>query len=199
MRRARRENIEANRPGGRVLAGSKPGQSSRTGSDRGHGQGGMDSPCPPRPPTQVEEKAGHVKGFVDQMLHDFKIANQERDGLQKRLEEAEKRLKDMEALHAKIGMLEKEKEEMAERVQFIQRPDLYELLTDKLRGHTDPRSSLCHCQLGERQSDLHKEEHHFSRGHRQIRSEHGRLSGAEARIGTKQRLDQIQDRLFCLR
>ncbi|KAL2624074.1 hypothetical protein R1flu_008319 [Riccia fluitans] len=96
----------------------------------------MDSPCPPWPPTQVEEKAGHVKGFVDQMLHDFKIANQERNGLQKRLEEAEKRLKDMEALHAKIGMLEKEKEEMAERMQFIQRPDLYELLTDKLRGHT---------------------------------------------------------------
>ncbi|KAL2653995.1 hypothetical protein R1flu_022123 [Riccia fluitans] len=43
--------------------------------------------------------------------------------------------KDMEALHAKIGMLEKEKKEMAERVQFIQRLDLYELLTDKLRGH----------------------------------------------------------------
>ncbi|KAL2623773.1 hypothetical protein R1flu_008018 [Riccia fluitans] len=135
MSRARHENIEANRPGDRVLAGNKPGQNSRTGSDRGHGQGGMDSPCPPRPPTQVEEKAGHVKGFVDQMLHDFKIANQERDGLQKRLEEAEKRLKEMEALHAKIGILEKEKEEMAKRVQFIQRPDLYELLTDKLRGH----------------------------------------------------------------
>ncbi|KAL2619881.1 hypothetical protein R1flu_000086 [Riccia fluitans] len=109
MRRARRENIEANRPGGRVLAGSEPGQSSQTESDRGHGQGGMDSPCLPRPSTQVEEKATHVKGFVDQMLHDFKLANQEHDGLQKRLEEAEKRLKDMEALHAKIGMLEKEK------------------------------------------------------------------------------------------
>ncbi|KAL2641791.1 hypothetical protein R1flu_009378 [Riccia fluitans] len=136
MSRARHENIEANRLGGRVLAGSKPGQSSRTGSDRGHGQGGMDSPCPPWPPTQVEEKAGHVKGLFDQMLQDFKIANQERDGLQKRLEEAKKRLKDMEALHARIGMLEKEKEEMAKRVQFTQRPDLYELLTDKLRGHT---------------------------------------------------------------
>ncbi|KAL2634613.1 hypothetical protein R1flu_006092 [Riccia fluitans] len=95
----------------------------------------MDSPCPPWTPTQVEEVVGHVKGFVDQMLHDFKIANQERDGLQKQLEEAKKRLKDMEALHAKIGMLEKEKKEMAERVQFIGRPDLYELLTDKLRGH----------------------------------------------------------------
>ncbi|KAL2633506.1 hypothetical protein R1flu_004985 [Riccia fluitans] len=88
MRRARRENIEANRPGGRVLAGSEPGQNSQTGSDRGHGQGGMKSPCPPRLPMQVEEVAGHVKGFVDQMLHDFKIANQEHDGLQKRLEEA---------------------------------------------------------------------------------------------------------------
>ncbi|KAL2609998.1 hypothetical protein R1flu_028571 [Riccia fluitans] len=95
----------------------------------------MDSPCPPRPPTQVEEKASHVKGFVDQMLHDFKLANQEHDGLQKRLEEAKKRLKDMEALHAKIGMLEKEKKEMVERVQFIKRSDLYKLLTDKLRGH----------------------------------------------------------------
>ncbi|KAL2635180.1 hypothetical protein R1flu_006659 [Riccia fluitans] len=42
MGRAWRENIEANRPGGRVLAGSEPGQSSRTGSDQGHGQGGMD-------------------------------------------------------------------------------------------------------------------------------------------------------------
>ncbi|KAL2630958.1 hypothetical protein R1flu_015644 [Riccia fluitans] len=104
-------------------------------SNRGHGHGGMDSPCPPRPPTQVEEVASHVKGFVDQMLHDFKIANQERDGLQKRLEEAKKRLKDMKALHAKIGMLKKEKKEMAKRVQFIGRPDLYELLTKKLRGH----------------------------------------------------------------
>ncbi|KAL2624050.1 hypothetical protein R1flu_008295 [Riccia fluitans] len=135
MRCTRRENIEANRPGGRVLGESEPDQSSQTGSDQGHGQGGMDSPCPPWPPTQVEERAGHVNGFVDQMLHDFKLANQELDGLQKRLEEAEKRLKDMEALHAKIGMLEKEKKEMAERVQFIERPDLYKLLTDKLRRH----------------------------------------------------------------
>ncbi|KAL2633380.1 hypothetical protein R1flu_004859 [Riccia fluitans] len=109
MRRARRENIEANRLGDRVLARSEPGQSSWIRSDRGHGQGGMDSPCPSRPPTQVEEVVGHVKGFVDQMLHDFKIINQERDGLQKWLEEAEKRLKDMEALHAKIGKLEEEK------------------------------------------------------------------------------------------
>ncbi|KAL2611914.1 hypothetical protein R1flu_023606 [Riccia fluitans] len=119
MRLAQRENIEANRPGGRALAGSEPGQSSWIGSDQDHGQDGMDSPCPPRPSTQVEEVVGHVKGFIDQMLHDFKIANQERDGLQKRLEEAKKRLKDMEALHAKIGMLEKEKKEMAKRVQFI--------------------------------------------------------------------------------
>ncbi|KAL2641284.1 hypothetical protein R1flu_008871 [Riccia fluitans] len=122
MRRAWRENIEANRPGGRALAGSEPGQSSRTGSDQGHGQGGMDSPCPPRPPTQVEEVAGHVKGFVDQMFHDFKIANQVRDGLQKRLEDAKKRLKDMEALHAKIGMLEREKKEMAERCNSLDDP-----------------------------------------------------------------------------
>ncbi|KAL2630558.1 hypothetical protein R1flu_015244 [Riccia fluitans] len=95
----------------------------------------MDSPCPPWPPTQVEEDADHVYGFVDRMLHDFKIANQERDGLQKWLEEVEKSPKDMEVLHAKIGMLEKEKEEMAERVRFMKRPDLYELLTKKLRGH----------------------------------------------------------------
>ncbi|KAL2643882.1 hypothetical protein R1flu_011469 [Riccia fluitans] len=135
MKRAKREKIEANRPTNRILAGTKPGLSSRKGSNRGHGQGGMDSPCPSRPTTQVEEDADHVHGFVDRMLHDFKIATQERDGLQKRLEEAEKSLKDMEALHAKIGMLEKEKEEMAERVRFMERPDLYELLTEKLRGH----------------------------------------------------------------
>ncbi|KAL2633742.1 hypothetical protein R1flu_005221 [Riccia fluitans] len=132
MKRARHENIEANRPTSRILAGSEPGESSRKESDPGHGQGGMDSPCPPRPTTQGEEDAGHVHGFVDQMLHDFKITNQERDGLQKWLEEAEKRLKDVEALHTKIGMLEKEKEEMAERVRVMKRSDLYELLTKSL-------------------------------------------------------------------
>ncbi|KAL2644165.1 hypothetical protein R1flu_011752 [Riccia fluitans] len=103
------ENIEVNRPIGTILAGSEPSQSSQKRSDPGHGQGGMDSPCPPRPTTQVEEDAKKFHGFVDRMLHDFKIANQEHDGLQKRLEEAKKRLKDTEALHAKIDLLEKEK------------------------------------------------------------------------------------------
>ncbi|KAL2612897.1 hypothetical protein R1flu_024589 [Riccia fluitans] len=98
MKRARRENTEANRPTDRILAENKPGQVSQKGNDPCHGKGGMDSPCPPRPTMQVEEDVGHVHGFVDQMLHDFKIANQEHDGLQRR-------------------------------------PDLYELLTEKLRGH----------------------------------------------------------------
>ncbi|KAL2635079.1 hypothetical protein R1flu_006558 [Riccia fluitans] len=114
MKHAMRENIKANRPTGRILAGSEPGQSSRKGSDPGHGQGGMDSPCPPWPTTQVEENADHIHGFVDRMLHDFKIANQERDGLQKWLKEAEKRLKDMEHYMLRLVCWKKKKKDGGE-------------------------------------------------------------------------------------
>ncbi|KAL2632855.1 hypothetical protein R1flu_004334 [Riccia fluitans] len=140
VKRAMRENIEANRPTGTIWLEVnlvKVHGKGVSGSPPGHGQGGMDSPCPPRPTTQVEEDAENFHNFVDRMLHDFKIANQEHDGLQKRLEEAEKRLKDTEALHAKIEDIE----------QFEANMDAYPELKHALEQHKDMTKYKTYCSV----------------------------------------------------
>ncbi|KAL3701089.1 hypothetical protein R1sor_019111 [Riccia sorocarpa] len=55
-------------------------------------KGNLDSSCPPRPTTEVEKTAEGVHRWIDEMLRNVMIANQERDQIQSRLKEAEKKL-----------------------------------------------------------------------------------------------------------
>ncbi|KAL3694412.1 hypothetical protein R1sor_008063 [Riccia sorocarpa] len=116
-------------------------------------KGNLDSSCPPRPTTEVEKTAevvGH--GWIDEMLRNVMIANQERDQIQSRLKQAEEKLLKVEAVRnandesdriqerlkeaeEKIKALEQEKKEMSERALMMERPDLYELLESKLTGY----------------------------------------------------------------
>ncbi|KAL3688654.1 hypothetical protein R1sor_014963 [Riccia sorocarpa] len=115
-------------------------------------KGNLDSSCPPRPTTEVEKTAEGVHGWIDEMLRNVMIANQERDQIQSRLKEAEEKLLKVEAVRnandesdriqerlkeaeEKIKALEQEKKEMSERALMMERPDLYELLESKLTGY----------------------------------------------------------------
>ncbi|KAL3685524.1 hypothetical protein R1sor_003546 [Riccia sorocarpa] len=90
--------------------------------------------------------------WIDEMLRNVMIANQERDQIQSRLKEAEEKLLKVEAVRSsndesdriqerlkeaeeKIKALEQEKKEMSERALMMERPDLYELLESKLTGY----------------------------------------------------------------
>ncbi|KAL3694863.1 hypothetical protein R1sor_008514 [Riccia sorocarpa] len=112
----------------------------------------LDSSCPPRPTTEVEKTAEGVHGWIDEMLRNVMIANQERDQIQSRLKEAEEKLLEVEAVRSanngsdriqerlkeaeeKIKALEEEKKEMSKRALLMERPDLYELLESKLTGY----------------------------------------------------------------
>ncbi|KAL3689453.1 hypothetical protein R1sor_015762 [Riccia sorocarpa] len=55
-------------------------------------KGNLDSSCPPRPTTEVEKTAEGVHGWIDEMLRNVMIANQERDQIQARLKETEEKL-----------------------------------------------------------------------------------------------------------
>ncbi|KAL3685820.1 hypothetical protein R1sor_003842 [Riccia sorocarpa] len=115
-------------------------------------KGNLDSSCPPRPTTEVEKTPKGVHGWIDEMLRNVMIANQERDQIQSRLKEAEEKLLKVEAVRnandksdriqerlkeaeKKIKALEQEKKEMSERALMMERPDLYELLESKLTGY----------------------------------------------------------------
>ncbi|KAL3675412.1 hypothetical protein R1sor_025360 [Riccia sorocarpa] len=115
-------------------------------------KGNLDSSCPPRPTTEVEKTAEGVHGWIDEMLRNVMIANQERDQIQSRLKQAEEKLLKVEAVRnandesdriqerlkeaeEKIKALEQEKKEMSERALMMERPDLYELLESKLTGY----------------------------------------------------------------
>ncbi|KAL3697141.1 hypothetical protein R1sor_011217 [Riccia sorocarpa] len=115
-------------------------------------KGNLDISCPPRPTTEVEKTAKGVHGWIDEILRNVMIANQERDQIQSRLKEAEEKLMKVEAVHnandesdriqerlkeaeEKIKALEQEKKEMSERALMMERPDLYELLESKLTGY----------------------------------------------------------------
>ncbi|KAL3677836.1 hypothetical protein R1sor_020792 [Riccia sorocarpa] len=115
-------------------------------------KGNLDSSCPPRPTTEVEKTAEGVHGWIDEMLRNVMIANQERDQIQSRLKEAQEKLLKVEAVRSsndesdriqerlkeaeeKIKALEQEKKEMSERALMMERPDLYELLESKLTGY----------------------------------------------------------------
>ncbi|KAL3676549.1 hypothetical protein R1sor_026497 [Riccia sorocarpa] len=121
-----------------------PGESSGQRS-----KGNLDSSCPPRPTTEVEKTAEGVHGWIDEMIRNVMIANQERDQIQSRLKEAEEKLLEVEAVRSanngsdriqerlkdveeKIKALEEEKKEMSERALLMERSDLYELLESKL-------------------------------------------------------------------
>ncbi|KAL3684576.1 hypothetical protein R1sor_002598 [Riccia sorocarpa] len=54
-------------------------------------KGNLDSSCPPRPTTEVEKTAEGVHGWIDEMLRNVMIANQERDQIQSRLKQAEEK------------------------------------------------------------------------------------------------------------
>ncbi|KAL3682298.1 hypothetical protein R1sor_000320 [Riccia sorocarpa] len=118
-------------------------------------KGNLDISCPPRPTTEVEKTAERVHGWIDEMLRNVMIANQERDRIQSRLKEAEEKLLKVEAVRnandesdriqerlkegeEKIKALEQEKKEMSERALMMERPDLYELLESKLTGYQIP-------------------------------------------------------------
>ncbi|KAL3698757.1 hypothetical protein R1sor_012833 [Riccia sorocarpa] len=129
------------------FAVNDPGQSSGQRS-----KGNLDSSCPPRPTTEVEKTAEGVHGWIDEMLRNVMIANQERDQIQSRLKEAEEKLLEVEAVRSvndgsdriqerlkeaeqKIKALEEEKQEMSEKALMMEQPDLYELLQSKLTGY----------------------------------------------------------------
>ncbi|KAL3694676.1 hypothetical protein R1sor_008327 [Riccia sorocarpa] len=112
----------------------------------------LDISCPPRPTTDVEKIAEGVHGWIDEMLRNVMIANQERDQIQSLLKEAEEKLLKVEAVRnandendriqerlkeaeERIKALEQEKKEMSERALMMERPDLYELLESKLTGY----------------------------------------------------------------
>ncbi|KAL3683669.1 hypothetical protein R1sor_001691 [Riccia sorocarpa] len=115
-------------------------------------KGNLDSSCPSRPTTEVEKTAEGIHGWIDEMLRNVMIANQERDQIQSRLKQAEEKLLKVEAVRnandesdriqerlkeaeEKIKALEQEKKEMSERALMMERPDLYELLESKLTGY----------------------------------------------------------------
>ncbi|KAL3697531.1 hypothetical protein R1sor_011607 [Riccia sorocarpa] len=115
-------------------------------------KGNLDSSCPSRPTTEVEKTAEGVHGWIDEMLRNVMIANQERDQIQSRLKQAQEKLLKVEAVHnandesdriqerlkeaeEKIKALEQEKKEMSEWALMMERPDLYELLESKLTGY----------------------------------------------------------------
>ncbi|KAL3686926.1 hypothetical protein R1sor_013235 [Riccia sorocarpa] len=115
-------------------------------------KGNLDSSCPSRPTTEVEKTAEGVHGWIDEMLRNVMIANQERDQIQSRLKQAEEKLLKVEAVRnandesdriqerlkeaeEKIKALEQEKKEMSERALMMERHDLYELLESKLTGY----------------------------------------------------------------
>ncbi|KAL3702192.1 hypothetical protein R1sor_020214 [Riccia sorocarpa] len=129
------------------FAVNDPGESSGQRS-----KDNLNSSCPPRPTTEVEKTAEGVHGWIDEMLCNVMIANQERDQIQSRLKEAEEKLLKVEAVRnandesdriqerlkeaeEKIKALEQEKKEMSERALMMERPDLYELLESKLTGY----------------------------------------------------------------
>ncbi|KAL3696958.1 hypothetical protein R1sor_011034 [Riccia sorocarpa] len=77
------------------FAVNDPGESSGQRS-----KDNLDSSCPPRPTTEVEKTAEGVHGWIDEMLRNVMIANQERDQIQSRLKEAEEKLLEVEAVRS---------------------------------------------------------------------------------------------------
>ncbi|KAL3685560.1 hypothetical protein R1sor_003582 [Riccia sorocarpa] len=152
VKEATRRSLEQNLLTVPVFAVNDHGESSGQRS-----KDNLDSSCPPRPTTEVEKTAEGVHGWIDEMLRNVMIANQERDQIQSRLKEAEEKLLKVEAVRnandesdriqerlkeaeEKIKALEQEKKEISERALLMERPDLYELLESKLtryqiRGH----------------------------------------------------------------
>ncbi|KAL3688092.1 hypothetical protein R1sor_014401 [Riccia sorocarpa] len=107
-------------------------------------KGNLDSSCPPRPTTEVEKTAEGVHGWIDEMLRNVMIANQERDQIQSRLKEAEEKLLKVEAVRSSNDESDRiqerlkqaeEKIKALEQENMMERPDLYELLESKLTGY----------------------------------------------------------------